>query len=93
VIADRLDRGRAALGLADHAEQASLLEHGARELVHARRRGRTGWPDDFVANGIDRAHVINKSATQIDRQGLAFGEHIDHLLVRGVAPGQHLAVQ
>src|SRR5690606_41269445 len=52
---DGLDRRLAALSLADHAEQTGFCQHGLSELVHARRRGRTGGTDRLVADRIDRA--------------------------------------
>jgi hypothetical protein len=62
VLADRLDRRRAALGLADHADQAGLRQHHLGELVHARGGGRAGRADDFVAHRIDRADVVDELA-------------------------------
>ena len=68
----------------------------SRELVHARRRRRAGRADDFVAHRIDRADVVDDAVGEID----AFGqrarrlrEHVGDALVRGVAAGEHLAVQ
>ena len=66
VLADRLDRDRPALGLADHREQAGLRQHQFRELVHARRGRRAGGADDFVAHRIDRTDVVDHAAAEID---------------------------
>jgi hypothetical protein len=93
VVLDRLDRGRAALGLADHRDQAGLRQHHFGELVHARGRGRAGRADDFVAHRIDRADVVDDAVGEVDRQLLALGQHVGDALVRGVAAGQHLAVE
>ena len=59
MLADRLDRDRAALGLADHRDEPGLREHHLGELVHPRRRRRAGGTDDFVAHRIDRADVVD----------------------------------
>ena len=58
---DGLDGGGAALGLADHAEQAGFGEHLAGELVHARGGGGAGGSDDFFADGIDGADVVDEA--------------------------------
>ncbi len=60
-LADGVDGGRAALGFADHAEEAGLLEHLAGELVHAGGGGGAGGADGFVADGVDRADVVDEA--------------------------------
>ena len=91
VLADRLDRHRAALGLADHRDQPGLGEHRLGELVHPRRGGGAGGADDLVAHGVDRADVVDDAVGEVDRQLLALVEHVLDALVRGVAPGEQLA--
>ena len=54
-LADGLDRLRAALGFAHHAQQARFGQHLARELVHARGRRGTGGADHLVAHRVHRA--------------------------------------
>jgi len=49
--------------------------------------------DDLVAHRIDRADIIDHPAPERDRQFLALGEHVLDALVRGVAAGEHLAVE
>src|SRR6185312_5337448 len=71
MLLDRLDRGRAALGLADHAEQAGLGQYLFGELVHAGGGGGAGRADDFLAHRVDRADVVDEAAVEIDRQRLA----------------------
>jgi hypothetical protein len=63
------------------------------ELVHAGGGGRAGRADHFVAHRIDRADVVDHAALEVDRQFLALGQHVLDALVRGVAAGQHLAVE
>jgi hypothetical protein len=63
------------------------------ELVHARGRGRAGRADHLVAHRIDRADVVDDAVGEIDRQRLALGQHVLDALVRGVAAGEHLAVE
>jgi hypothetical protein len=52
VLADRFDRNRPALGLADHRDQAGCAEHHQGELVHPRGGGRAGGADHFVAHRL-----------------------------------------
>jgi hypothetical protein len=73
---DRLDRRRAALGLADHADQAGLLQHHGGELVHARGGGGAGRADHFVAHRVDRADVVDEAVGEVHRQLLALGQHV-----------------
>ncbi len=91
VVADGVDGGVAALGFADHAEQAGGLEHLPGELVHARGGGGAGGADGFVADGVDRAYVVDELVGEVDGQGFAAVEHVGHALVGGVAAGQQLA--
>jgi hypothetical protein len=92
VLLDDLNRAHTALGLADHGKQAQL-QHHVGELVHARCGGRAGGADDFAHHRIDRADIIDCAALEIDRQRLTLRQHVLDALVRGVAPGQHLAVE
>src|SRR3990167_2013754 len=93
VVLDCFDGNRAALGFTDHAEQASAFEDLPGELVHPRGGGRAGWAYHFFAYRIDRADVIDKAAFEVHRQLFTLVEHVDHALVRGVAAGEHLAVE
>ena len=93
VLADRLDRCRAAFGLADHAQQPSLRQHLLGELVHAGGGGRASRAHHLVAHRVDRANVVDETPTEIHRQRLAGVQHLGDALVRSVAAGQHLAVQ
>ena len=90
---DRLDRLGAALGLADHADQAGLREHHLGELVHAGGRRRAGRSDHFVAHRVDGADVVDHPVGEVHRQRLALGQHVLDALVRGIAAREHLAVQ
>src|SRR3990167_7700836 len=76
VVLDRFDGNRAALGLADHAQQAGACEDLSGELVHPRGGGRTSRADDFFAYRINRADVIDKAAFQIDRQLFALVQQV-----------------
>ncbi len=91
-LRDRSRRGGAAFGLADAGEQA-LAQHHVHELVHARRGRRAGGADDFLADRVDRADIIDDAALELDGQFFALREHVGDALVRGVAAGEHLAVE
>ncbi|MCY1172188.1 hypothetical protein D9M73_123190 [compost metagenome] len=93
MVLDRVDCGRAALGFADHAQQAGLLEDLTGELVHPRCGGRAGRANHFFAHRIDRADVVDEATLEVHRQGFTLVQHLDHALVRGVAAGEHLAVE
>ena len=93
VVADGVDGGDAALGFADHAEEAGGLEHLARELVHAGGGGGAGGADGFVTYGVDGANVVDELVGEVDREGFVAGEHVGHALVGGVAAGEELAVE
>ena len=90
---DGLNAKGATFGFTDHAEQAGFLEHHLGELIHARRRGRTGRADDFIAHRIDRTDVINKATPKIDPLGQCFAARKDFLnsLMCGITPSQHCA--
>ena len=91
VVADRIDGGGAAFGFADHAEQAGGGEHLAGELVHAGGGGGAGGADDFVADGVDRADVVDEAVAEVDGEGFAAVEHVGEALVGGVAAGEEFA--
>ena len=93
--ADHVDRCRAALGLADHGEQSPLAEHRLGEAVHAIGRGRARGPDHFVADRINRTHVVDHPAMKIEalRQWLPGLEQGADALVCRITPGQQLAGQ
>src|SRR5690606_15033491 len=93
VVLDGVDGDRAALGLADHAQQAGGLEDLASELVHASCGGRAGRANHLVTHRIDRADVVDEATLEVDRQLFALVQHVDHALVGGVAAGEHLAVE
>ena len=93
VLFDGFDAFWAALGLADHRDQAGLRQHHFREAVHARGRRRAGGADRFALDRIDRADVINHPVGEINRQFFALEQHVGNALVRCVAAGQHLAVE
>ena len=93
VVADGLDRLRATLRFADHAEQAGVGKHVTREGVHTRGRGRAGGSDDFVTDRIDRADVVDEAACEIDGQRFATLQHVGHALVCGIAAGKQLAIE
>ncbi len=90
-FADGVDGDGAALGFADHAEKAGFGEHLAGELVHARGGGGTGGADDFFADRIDGADVVDEAILEIDGKLFAAAEHVGHALVGGVAAGEELA--
>ena len=95
MFANGFDAGGPALGFADHGDEAGLLQHHLRELVHARRGGGTGGTHDFAAHRIDRTDVVDDAIAEIHagRQRLALGEQIGDALVSGIAPGEHAAVE
>jgi len=86
--ADGLDGHRTPFGLADHRDEAGLLEHEIGELVHARGRGGTRRADDFAAHRVHRADVIDDAVAEVDtgRQRLTFCEEVGDALVSRV-PG------
>src|SRR5690606_17451856 len=92
MLADRIDRIKPALCFSDHGEQA-LLQHHVGKLVHPGRGGGAGWADHFFANRINRPDIIYDTALELDRQLLTLLEHILDPLVRGIAAGEHLAVE
>jgi hypothetical protein len=57
--------------------------------------GRSGGADHLVAHRVDGADVVDEAPVQIDAlgQALAALDQLLHLLVRGVATGEHLAGQ
>ena len=70
-----------------------MFEHLAGEFVHAGGCSRTCGADDFVADRIDGADVVNQAVGEIDGQFFAFVEHIDEAFVCGIAAGEDFAVQ
>ena len=93
MIANGCDAFRPAFRLAHHAEQASLLQHLARELVHARGRRGTSRTDDFVPHRIDRSDVVDKAIGEVHRKRFAAREHLRHALVSSIAAGEQLAAK
>ena len=93
MLLDGFDGGRSAFGFADHRDQAGFAEHHVGEAVHAGGGGGAGWADGFVTHRVDRADVINHAVGEINRQIFAFGQHVFDTFVRGIAAGQHLAVE
>jgi hypothetical protein len=89
VLLDRLDGGWAAFGLADHRDQAGLLQHHLGELVHARGSGGAGRAHHFVAHRVHRADVVDDAVGEVHRQLFTLGQHVLDALVRGVAAGEH----
>src|ERR1039458_3947251 len=83
--------GGAAAGLAGDAGQAVVGEHLAGELVHAGGGGGAGGADDFVADGVDRADVVDEAVAEVDGEGFAAVEHVGEALVGGVAAGEEFA--
>jgi hypothetical protein len=81
VAPDALDRRRSALGLADHAEQAGLVQHHVGEFVHAGGGGGACGADHFVAHRVDRANVVDDAVGEVNGQGFAFGQHVGNALV------------
>jgi thioredoxin reductase (NADPH) len=57
VLLDGIDAGRAALGLADHAEETGIGQQLFGELVHARGGGGAGRADCFALDRIDRRYL------------------------------------
>ncbi len=92
---DRLDASLAALRLAHHADQPGLGQHGFGKLVHARRGGRAGGADHFIAHRVNRPDVINETVGKIHagRQFLAARQHIHDAFMRRITPCQQLAGQ
>src|SRR3546814_19946387 len=70
VLADGIDRHGAALGLADHGEQA-LLQHHAGELVPAGGGGGAGRANHFLADRLAGPDIIDDTAAELHRQRLA----------------------
>ena len=83
----------AAFGLANHRQQACFFEQHVGEFVHAGGRGWAGRSHYLIAHRIHRAHVVDDPIGQIHRQLLAARQHIGHALVRGITPGEHLAIE
>jgi hypothetical protein len=50
-----------------------------------------GGADCLVADGLDRANVVEEAAAQVDGEGFAAVEHVGEALVRGVAAGEQRA--
>ena len=94
VLLDRGDGGVAALGLADHAHQAGLIEHHVGVLVHAGGGGGASRSDHLVAHRIDRTDIVNEAAFEVDALGqrLALGIELLDAFVGGIAAGEDLAV-
>ena len=68
-----------------------LGEHLAGELVHAGGGGGAGGADDFFADGIDGADVVDEAVAEVDGEFFAAVEHVGDALVGGVAAGEELA--
>ena len=90
---DRLDGGGAALGFADHGDQAGGAEHHLGELVHAGGGGGAGRAHGLVTHRVDRTDVVNHAVGEVHGQLLALGQHVLDALVRRIAAGEHLAVE
>src|SRR5271157_416190 len=93
MVANSLDRCGTALRLAHHAEKASLLQHLASELIHARGGSWAGWTNDLISNWVNRSHVIDKAIGEVHGKLLAALEHLGHALVRGIATSEQLATE
>ncbi len=91
VVADGGDGSVATFGLAHHPVEAGLGEHLAGELVHAGGGSGASRADSFIADGIDRADIVDEAALEVDRELFAPVEHIGHALVGGIAAGEKLA--
>ncbi len=76
MLLDGIERHRAALGLADHRDQAGLRQHHLGELVHARRGGRAGGADDFIAYCVHRTDVVNDAVGEVNGKLLALRQHV-----------------
>ena len=95
MLANGLDGSGAALGFANHRQQAGLLQHQVREFVHA---GGGGWArraHHLIAHRVHGAYVVNNAITQVYAfwQRLALRIEVRNALVRSVAAREHLAVQ
>ena len=93
VLLDGFDGDGAALGLADHGDQPGLAQHHFGEAVHAGGGGGTGGAHGLVAHRVHGANVVNHAVLETHGQRLALGQHVLDAFVRGVAAGQHLAVE
>src|SRR5690606_28673951 len=93
VLLDGFDGNRAALGLTDHGDQASLGQHHLGELVHAGSGGGACWANSFVTHGVHRTDVVNHAVGEIHRQIYTLGQHVLTALVGSVAAGQNVAVE
>ena len=71
--------------------RSPVLQHLAGESVHARGGGGAGGADDFFADRIDGADVVDEAVGEIDGKFFAAVEHVGHALVCGVATGEQLA--
>jgi hypothetical protein len=53
--------------------------------------GGAGGADDFVADGVDRANVVDEAVAEVDGEGFAAVEHVGEAFVGGVAAGEEFA--
>jgi len=90
-LADGGDGFWPALGFSDHSQEPRRGEDLAGELVHAGGGGGAGGADCLVADGQDRANVVEEAAAQVDGEGFAAVEHVGEALVRGIAAGEQRA--
>jgi len=87
-LLDGGDGDGAAFGLTNHAEQAGFGEHLAGELIHAGGGGGAGGSNDFVADGVDGADVVDEAVAEVYGEGFAAVEHVGETLVGSVAAGE-----
>ena len=90
-LADGGDGFWPALGFSDHSQEPRRGEDLAGELVHAGGGGGAGGADCLVADGLNRANVVEEAAAQVDGEGFAAVEHVGEALVRGIAAGEQRA--
>ena len=93
MVANGFDRRRSALRLAHHPQQASLFQHLAGELVHARGGRGAGRTNHFIPNRINRSHVIDKAIGEVHGKLLALAQFLRHPFVRGIAAREQLAAE
>ena len=86
---------RAALRLADHADQSCPLQHQVGELVHPGCGGGARRTDDLIPDSIDRTHVVDEAVVEVNSLGQWFTllQQAVYTFVRGIPAGQQFTAE